>query len=68
MRLLPSSSPFSIRGDEVALGVAVLAGLRRGHVRHFAGVALDHDVAALADLTRLTGESLGRPSIRTREI
>merc|ERR1719483_888114 len=39
--------------DEVALGVAVLSGLRRRDVKDLAGVTLDHDVAALADLPRL---------------
>merc|ERR1719483_298770 len=39
--------------DEVALGVAVLSGLRRRDVKDLAGVTLDHDVATLADLPRL---------------
>merc|ERR1740115_371418 len=39
--------------DKVALGVAVLSGLRRRDVQDLAGVALDHDVATLADLPRL---------------
>ena len=43
-----------VDGDEVAFGVAVLAGLGGGDIRHLAWVSLDHDVASLADLSRLT--------------
>ena len=34
-----------VQGDKMDLGVAVLAGLRGGHVHDLARPALDHDVA-----------------------
>lgn len=38
----------NVNGDQMHLGVSVLAGLRRGHVDDLAGAALDAHVAVLA--------------------
>ena len=48
-----------VDSDEGALGVAVLSGLRRGHIGDLAGESLHHDVAALAEGTGLGREGLG---------
>jgi hypothetical protein len=45
-----------IDGDEMDLGVTVLAGLGGRHVDDLAGTALDHDVATLAESRALHGE------------
>lgn len=49
--------------DEVALGVTVLASLRRRDVGNLAGPAFDHDVPALADLASLHRVGVRRPRI-----
>lgn len=48
-----------IQGDEVDLGVAVLAGLGGGHVHDLAGPALDHHEASLAQGGALHGVGVG---------
>jgi hypothetical protein len=45
-----------IDGDEMDLGVAVLASLGGRHVDNLAGAILDHDVAVLAQGRALHGE------------
>lgn len=57
-----------VDGREVGLGVAVLAGLGRGHVHHLAGAALDHDEAALLDLPGLGRVHVGRARGHPREV
>jgi len=44
-----------INGDEMDLGVTVLAGLGGRHVDDLAGAALDHDEAVLAQSRALHG-------------
>jgi len=44
-----------IDGDNVDLGVTVLAGLGGGHVNNLAGTALDNDVTVLAQSRALHG-------------
>lgn len=51
--LLPSKD---VDGDEMYLGVTVLAGLGGGHVDDFAGTALDDDEAVLPQSGALHGE------------
>ena len=57
-----------VERHKLALGVPVLARLRRGDVDHLAGLALDDDVAALADGPGLHRNGVGRPRIRTLEL
>ena len=45
-----------VDGNEMDLGVAVLAGLGGGHVDDLARAALDHDVAVLPQGRALHGE------------
>lgn len=53
LKLLASED---VGGDQVDLGVTVLASLRGGHVDDLAGAALDHDVTVLAQSRALHGE------------
>eukprot|EP00621_Florenciella_sp_RCC1693_P001115 CAMPEP_0182522364 /NCGR_PEP_ID=MMETSP1323-20130603/231_1 /TAXON_ID=236787 /ORGANISM="Florenciella parvula, Strain RCC1693" /LENGTH=274 /DNA_ID=CAMNT_0024730467 /DNA_START=74 /DNA_END=901 /DNA_ORIENTATION=- len=55
-------------GVEVALGGAVLAGLRVRHFGDLARAALDHHVAALAELASLDRGGVGRTGVGAREI
>lgn len=57
-----------INGDEMALGVTVLAGFGGGDVNNLAGAVLDHNVTVLADGTSLHGEGLGGASIGGLEV
>lgn len=52
-----------IDGDQVDLGVTVLAGLGGGHVDDLAGAALDHDVTVLAQSRALHGVGRRRTSV-----
>lgn len=56
-----------IDGDNVDLGVTVLASLRGGHVDDLAGAALDDDVTVLPQSRALHGEGGGRAGIRRVE-
>ena len=44
-----------VEGDEMDLGVTVLAGLGGGHVDNLAGTALDHDETVLSQSRALHG-------------
>jgi len=55
-QLLKLLAGEDIDGDEMALGVTVLASLGGGHVRDLAGTVFDADVSTLADGSRLLGE------------
>lgn len=52
-----------IDGDQVDLGVTVLASLGGGHLDDLAGATLDDDVAVLAQSRALHGEGLGGTSV-----
>lgn len=52
-----------VDGDQVDLGVTVLAGLGGRHVDDLAGTVLDHDVATLAESRALHGVGGGRTSV-----
>lgn len=52
-----------IDGDQVDLGVTVLAGLGGGHVDDLAGAALDHDVTVLAQSRALHGVGRRRTGV-----
>lgn len=52
-----------IKGDQVDLGVTVLAGLGGGHVDDLAGAVLDHDEAVLAQSRALHGVGGGGTGI-----
>mmetsp|Transcript_86073 Transcript_86073/g.192424 ORF Transcript_86073/g.192424 Transcript_86073/m.192424 type:complete len:216 (-) Transcript_86073:36-683(-) len=56
-----------VEGDDVRLGVPVLAGLGRGYLGDLAWVALDHDVGALPQLAGLLGVHVGRAGLRALE-
>lgn len=56
-----------VDGDEMDLGVTVLAGLRGRHVDDLAGAALDHDEAVLAESRALHGESGRRAGVNRLE-
>jgi hypothetical protein len=52
-----------VDGDEMDLGVAVLAGLGRGHLDDLAGTVLDDDVARLPQSRALHWVRRGRAGI-----
>jgi hypothetical protein len=52
-----------VDGDQVDLGVTVLAGLGGGHVDDLAWALLDHDEAVLAQSGTLHGEGKGRAGV-----
>ncbi len=56
-----------IDGDEVDLGVTVLASLRGRHVNDLAGTTLDHDVSVLAKGRALHGVGGGGTGIDALE-
>ena len=57
-----------VNGGEVTLGMSVLSGLGSGHVNNLGSSALDHDVAALSDLSGLGRVGQGATSITGGEI
>lgn len=57
----------NVDADEVHLGVAVLARLRRGHLDHLAGPALEHDEGVLAQRRALLGVGGRRPGVTALE-
>jgi len=57
-----------IKGDEVDLGVSVLAGLGGGHIHNLAGPALDHDESSLAQSRALHGEGIGSDALGGLEL
>lgn len=56
-----------INGDNVDLGVTVLASLGGGHFDNLAGTALDDNVTVLSQSGALHGESHGRTGVRGLE-
>ncbi len=56
-----------IDGDDVNLGVTVLAGLGGGHLDDLAGAALDDNVTVLPQGRALHGEGRGRTGVRRVE-
>lgn len=52
-----------VNGDQVDLGVTVLAGLGGGHVDNLAGTALDDDVTVLPQSRALHREGRGRTGV-----
>ena len=56
-----------VDGDEMDLGVTVLAGLGGGHVDNLAGAILDHDEAVLAEGRALHGVSGRRAGVNRLE-
>lgn len=60
LKLLASED---IDGDNVDLGVTVLASLRGGHLDNLAGAALDDDVAVLPQSRALHGEGSRRAGV-----
>jgi len=54
--------------DHVHLGVAVLAGLGRGHLNDLAGAALNHDESSLPQCRALHGVGVGGAGIGDLEI
>jgi hypothetical protein len=52
-----------VEGDQVDLGVTVLAGLGGGHLDNLAGTVLDDNVTVLAQSRALHGESGRRASV-----
>lgn len=60
LKLLASED---VGGDQVNLGVTVLASLRGGHLDDLAGTALDHNVTVLAQSRALHGEGGRRASV-----
>ena len=56
-----------VHGNEMDLGVTVLAGLGGGHVDDLAGAVLDHDEAVLAEGRALHGESGRRAGVNRLE-
>lgn len=56
-----------VDGDQVDFGVAVLSGLRGGHLNNLAGTALDDDVTVLSQGRTLHWEGLGGASIGALE-
>jgi len=56
-----------INGDEMDLGVSVLAGLGGAHIDNLAGPALNHDVSVLAESRALHGEGAGGTGARLLE-
>lgn len=52
-----------VGGDQMDLGVTVLASLGGGHVDDLAGAALDHDEAVLTQSRALHGEGERRTGI-----
>lgn len=57
----------NIKGDQVNLGVTVLAGLGGGHLDDLARAALDDDEAVLSQGRALHGESGGGASVGALE-
>jgi len=57
-----------IDGDQVDLGVTVLASLGGRHVDDLAGATLDHDVTVLAQSRALHGEGGRRTGISRVEL
>lgn len=57
-----------IDGDQVNLGVTVLAGLGGRHVNNLAGTALDDNVSVLAESGTLHGEGQGSTRGGTLEL
>ena len=53
----------NVKGDDMNLGVAVLASLGGGHVDNLAWTALDNDVAVLAESRALLGKGMRRAGI-----
>merc|ERR1719493_636084 len=58
----------NIESDKMDFGVAVLSGLRGGHLNDLAGAVLDHDESSFAESRALHGEGGGGPSISSSEI
>lgn len=56
-----------VDGDEMDLGVAVLAGLRGGHLDNLAGTVLDDDETVLPQRRTLHGVGLGGTGIGALE-
>ena len=52
-----------INAYEMDLGVAVLAGLRGGHLHNLAGTPLQHDEPVLTQSRALHGEGRGRTGV-----
>jgi len=65
LKLLASED---VKGDEMDLGVAVLASLGGGHLHDLARTVLDHDEAALPERRALHGESLGGSRVSLVEV
>lgn len=59
--VLPASE--NVEGDNVGLGVTVLASLGRGHVNYLARTSLDDNVTVLAQSRALHGEGVRRASV-----